>query len=306
MKTNAIATLITKPRILGPAVFIGVGLVKTVHDYRKEKPERKKRVLLKDGAILAGSVAGFALVSPLTRLLCRTKFAEMFLKNVKKFVSSSAEKSFQPHSKASLGLQKLLKNTEHVLKESIAGTINTFAGIVGAIYSNEFMHKYVLSKPKVTDQSTKQSEPAKHGKSIDVKSKGYFQESKVFNNFNYIDKSLAKDAANSMFSTLSDMPNMRVLEKPMIALAGFSVANTKGYHNKFKKTSYELLANTLIPTIFVSAMTLAVEKKEPMKKYPALFAALTLGALVGAKVANKYKEKINETIDGIDMKHIVV
>lgn len=304
MIKNTISNIITKPSVLGPAVFVGVGLARTVYDYRKEEHDRKTRVLLKDTAILAGSVAGFAIVSPLTRLLCKTKFADMFFKSINKLVSKSAQKRFLHHHKTALKTRILMKNTEHVVKESIAGTINTFAGIVGAIYSNELMHKYVFSKPPFFDEKAHQKELQKE--KLQPQTKGYFSDSRVFKNFDYVDPDMAKRTASRVFSTISDMPNMKLLEKPMIALTGFSVANTKGYHNKLKKTTYELLANTLIPTIFVSAMTLIVQHKKSWIKYPSLFAALSLGAGIGAKVANRYNEKINQTIDGIDMKYMVV
>ena len=86
----------------------------------------------------------------------------------------------------------------------------------------------------------------------------------------------------------------------MIALTGFSVADTKGYHNKLKKTTYELLANVLIPTIFVSATGLFVHDKKSLVKYPALFLALVGGSYAGEFVASSFKDKIYKTIDGMN------
>lgn len=301
MKTNLIRNtfqnIITKPRFLGPAVFLGVGGVKTCCDYHKAPHERKTRVLLKDTAILAGSAAAFAVVSPLTRAFCNTRFVDLSLKAANKLISKF-RKPLTSSNRTTLGqTEKFMQNTEHVLKEAVAGTINTFAGILGAVYSNEFMHKYVFSKPPFYVEPKQETLTSQNIK---------IPSSNVFKSFNYVNNEFTKATANKMFSTLSDLPEMKLLEKPMIALTGFSVANTKGYHNKLKKTTYELLANTLIPTIFVSAMSLAVQNKKPMIKYPALFTALTIGAVTGTVAADKMKERINNTIDSIDMKYIVV
>lgn len=308
MKTDFVRThignVISKPRVLGPAVFLAVGAAKTYQDYHTASPDKKSKILLKDSAILLGSLAAFTLVSPATRLFCNTKFVELFLKGANKLVSKF-RKPINPTDNAALKkAQRFAENTEHVLKEAIAGTINTFAGVLGAVYSNEFMHKYVFSKPPFLIEES--AETSNADKSKNDSRSGFFQNSKVFNNFNYVNNDFAKTTANRMFSTLSDLPDMKLLEKPMIALTGFSVANTKGYHNKLKKTTYELLANTLIPTIFVSAMSLIVQNKKSVIKYPALFAALTTGAMVGTVVADKNKTRIYDTIDNIDMKYIVV
>lgn len=301
MNTKPITDFITKPRLLGPAVFIAMGVYKTGKDYKKAKPERKNRTLAKDVAILAGSAAAFAVAAPLTKRFCHTQFVETCAKGLEKVKQSLRKKPFfqKPFfhriAKISASLrqtQKItyesFKKTEHVLKESIAGTVNTFAGIVGAIYTNEVMHKYVLNKPPFTDGtqvSGGNGDPVKKHK-------------EPHNHAQY--------TANRIFDTIVDLPAMRAFERSTAALAGFDVANTKGYHNKFKAAAYELLANTLIPTIFVSITSLGVSKTKWFVKYPALLAALSVGAIAGAKVADKYKDAIDEKIDGIDFKNIVV
>lgn len=327
MNIKPITNILSSPRLVGPAVFVGVGLGKSALDYNRAKPEKKKKVFAKDAAILAGSVVAFTAVSPLTKKFCRTEFikaaVEMSQKGFKKIKTSELfAKLFPKKAKAftesvksdSKGakefMEKQFNNVEYVLKQSIAGTINTFAGILGAIYANEFMHKYVLNKPYFENKNTLVEHTPAEKEAIE-KSNINFQKkmmsnNKVFKNFDYINKDTATQTANRVFATISDLPSMKVLEKPMIALTGFSVANTKGYHNKFKKTSYELLANTMIPTLFVSVMSLIVGKRANIIKYPALVLSLVAGTSVGSVVANHYKTQINEAIDGIDMKYIVV
>lgn len=308
MKTNPVLTILSKPRVMGPAVFVAVGVAKACQDYKKEKPETKTKILLKDSAILTGSILGFALVNPMTRAFCGTKFVELFVNSSKNLVSRFYKLPDKGSIKAIEKTEKVMKNVEHVIKESAAGTINTFAGIVGAIYANELMHKYVFSNPRFLEKFA--SKPANiessANQAANIERNLFFKNSSAFSSFNYVNMEFAKNTASRVFSTISDVPGMRLLEKPMIALTGFSVANTKGYHNKLKKTTYELLANTLIPTIFVTAMSLAVENKRPLIKYPALFFALTLGAAVGTKVADVYKNKINETIDSMNIDYIKV
>lgn len=319
MNLKSVTNIITKPRYLGPAVFIGMGAYKTCSDYKKAKPERKKRVLAKDISIILGSAVAFGAVSPLTKRFCHLQFMELTAKGIEKMRKRLNSKPFfQKSFFKKLGnirnsfkqTQKItyesLKNTEHVLKETIAGTINTFAGILGAVYTNEVMQKYVLNKPPfaVSPSTTSTGEPQKaHVNKV----QSLMHHPMLMKHPTAAAATeTASVTASRIFETIADLPAMRAFEKPMVALTGFSVADTKGYHNKFKKASYELLANALIPTIFVSITSLLTAKTKWFVKYPAMVASLGVGATIGTKIADKYKDAIDERIDDIDMKHIVI
>jgi hypothetical protein len=273
-----ITNFISQPHKIGPVIFIATGIYKTCKDYKDAY--NKKAVLAKDAAILAGSAAAFAVIFPVTRRLCNAQFiesvAKLFKKNV---VKNPAVDS--------------LKKTEYVVKECVGGVLNTLAGVLGAIYSNALMQKYVLNKPFFVKEKPENPSPA-------------VPQSRVFQRFDYINKTPVGYTVNRMFTTMSDMPDLKLLEKPMIALTGFSVANTDGYHNKFKKTTHELLSNTLIPTFFVSVASLFTNNSKSYVKYPVLLASLLTGAVAGAKVSEKYKDKIDKKIDGMNMKYIAL
>lgn len=328
MNTRHITNILSNPRLLGPVVFLGVGVGKTYSDYNSEKPENKNRIIAKDSAILAGSALAFAMVNPFTKMFCNTQFiktsASLIQKGINKtktkkwFVSLFPKRAQKYKDVVSSKTQKVtdflsrqLQNIEEVVKQAVAGTINTFFGIIGAIYSNELMHKYVLNKPMFA--SKKNNIEKTKEKSIDDSNETFktkhFMNSKVFDKFDYINTKKTSQAVNRVFSNISDIsdiPALKVLNTPMIALTGFSVANTDGYHNKLKKTSYDLLANSLIPTLFVSVVSLFVNKKQNYIKYPALLAALTIGTTVGHSVAHRYKEKIDGTIDDMNLKYIAI
>jgi hypothetical protein len=223
----------------------------------------------------------------------------------------------------------MFQHIERVVKEAIAGTLNMFAGVVGAVYANEFMHKYILNKPPFTiekqeppeikerikkplsdelneKQESDGSLSKKTASSVDNYALLDKNKKNVFKNFRYDYSNVAKVTANRVFSTVSDLPDMKVLTKSSMALTGFSVANVEGYHNKLKKTTYELLANTFIPTLFVSIASIFVENKKSSIKLPILLSTIIAGIYTGSKVANKLKNTVNERIDKIDMKRIVV
>ena len=270
MNIKSITNTITKPNVLAPAAFLSIGTGKVYYDYKKEQPTSKKRVLIKDSAIIAGSILGFLLVNPLTKFICKNYTIQ----------------------------NKVMKASEYILAQAFAGTINTFAAIAGAIYSNELVHKYFLDNPKYPNLNTKNV-------SAD-KSAGIIQQSSVFKNFNYVNTQFASTTANAMLSTALYVPAMKVFNTPIMALSGFSVANTKGYHNKLKKTTYELLANTMIPSLIISGVSLFVDKKKPVVKYPALFASICAGSYAGVNVANQFKQQLDEKIDGLNLNYLKI
>lgn len=267
IKPNYIHKFITHPAVLAPTVYVGIGASKMFLDYQKAKPHEKKKTLARDAAILAGSVIGFALMNPLTSLF----------------------------SKKELFSNKIIKDTTYVIKQTLAATLNTFAGITGAVYANELMKKYILNKsyfcpPPVWNEDNIETQKAKS----------------IFKNFSTITQHSATQTANRVVTNLSDIPSMSVLSAPMIALTGFSVANTEGYHNKLKKTTKEILANTLIPTIFVSITSLFVGNKKNIIKIPSIITALILGSHVGMITAEKTQSAVGKKIDSMNLEYITL
>ncbi len=261
MNIKQVSKAITSPQVLAPTVFLAVSTGKTIHDYEKTKPSKKKSVLVKDSAMLTGSLLGFIATNPIAKALCNKNHFNKIV----------------------------LKQTEYIARQTAGALIVTFGGIMGAIWANSFAHKFILNRPYFNKE---QEQPAENSKLL--------FESNVFKNFNYVNNQFKQTA----FTVLA-LPNMSLLTAaPMLALTGMSVAKTEGYNNKIKRTAKELIANSLIPTIIISAASLPVENKKWYIKYPVLFGALTAGAYAGRKVSEKYHDKWDDAIDSIDFQHI--
>src|SRR5574344_2806219 len=134
------------------------------------------------------------------------------------------------------------------------------------------MHKYVLNKPDFIKKEDKNKQ-----KEVDREK----ELARIWKFLEINPKSKGYKTANSVFSNMSGIPSLSVFSSQTTALTGFSIANTKGYHNKLKKITFELLANTLILTIFISAVSLFVGKKSNKIKLPAFAGAVVAGTLTG-------------------------
>ena len=323
--TKPISNFLTKPKVLAPTVFLGIGAMKTILDYQKAPQEEKTQTLLKNTSILTGSALAFCVTNPIMKKFCNTSFFKLFSEGFKTAIQKITKKQLKTH-KVLQHTGNLLDKTEYVLKNTIAGTINTLAGILGAVFTDAFMEKFVFSKPPFTNPNKDNkeiiepqiTETDKHSDDLepeenpsnknnditpkkDLSQNGYFTNSQVFNRFNSENILVAKKTANIVISTVSDLPEMKLLSSPMIALTGYSIAKTEGYNNKAKKACYELLANTLIPTLFIATTSLFVENKKGKIKYPSLLLSLLCGAFTGKKLADKFQEKMDKQIDKINM-----
>ncbi len=263
MNIKQVSKAITSPRVLAPTVFLAVSTGKTLQDYEKAKPSKKKNVLVKDTAMLTGSLLGFIATNPIAKALCNKNHFNKIV----------------------------LKQTEYIARQSTGAVAVTFGGILGAVLANDFAHKFILNRPYFKKQTQQEQQTEKN--------KILF-ESNVFQNFNYVNKQFKQTA----FTVLS-LPNMSLLTAaPILALTGLSVAQTEGYNNKIKKTAKELIANSLVPTVLISATSLAVENKKWYIKYPALFGGLTVGSYAGKKFSEKYHDKWDDAIDSINFENI--
>lgn len=263
MNIKQVSKAITSPRVLAPTVFLAVSTGKTLQDYEKAKPSKKKNVLVKDTAMLTGSLLGFIATNPIAKALCNKNHFNKIV----------------------------LKQTEYIARQSTGAVAVTFGGILGAVLANDFAHKFILNRPYFKKQTQQEQQTEKN--------KILF-ESNVFQNFNYVNKQFKQTA----FTVLS-LPNMSLLTAaPILALTGLSVAQTEGYNNKIKRTAKELIANSLVPTVLISATSLAVENKKWYIKYPALFGGLTVGSYAGKKFSEKYHDKWDDAIDSINFENI--
>ena len=320
-----IANIVTHPRVLGPAVFLGIGTIKTIKDYHEAPTNERTKTLLKDLSILSGSVVAFSIANPISKIFCNTQF----FKTLTKYFQNAFEKINKKQLTTNNAIKKtgeIIDKTEQVIKNAIAGTFNTLFGVIGAVLADTFMEKQVFSKPPFakedstenTDKNTQekiQNNPApimeeNTPSQIPSQSKelvqNYIKASNIFNKFLTPNATIAKQTANRVFSTVSDVPGLKLLSSPMMALTSFSVVNTEGYNNKIKKTCYERLANTMIPTIFATTASMLVENKKAIIKYPTILAFLLIGAQIGEKTANRLQEKMNAKIDKITSKsHLV-
>ena len=269
MNVRKVTNFLSKPSILAPTVFLAVGTGKTFLDYEKAKPEKKRRTLIKDAAILSGAAAGFMLLNPLSRKICKNNPIN----------------------------NSLIKNTKYILSQSCAAVINTLAGILGAVFANKLVYKFVLNKPYFNTPTEKDT--IKPNNVNDIFYNLFFTESGVFNKFNYINKP-AKQTAGAILS----LPNMSYFSAPLVALTGMSIAKEEGYNKQMKLTAKELIANCLVPTFLVSTISILVFNKKNYIKYPALLAGLIAGSYAGNKLAEKYQDKLYETIDSVHFKSI--
>lgn len=296
---------ITQPKIAGPAVFLGIGINKTYKDYKKAPDHQKRKTIGKDTAVLLGTTAGYMLATALSKRISKTELIrdlsfyfekKGFLKSFKNNIKNETIKKAM-HKTEQITFSSLEK-TEYIVKECIGGVLSALGATIGAVYTNALANKYLLNKAFFNPPAKQDNNPQP------IKQASLTNNNPIFQKFDYINPKMATQAAYAVVGSLGDLTPFKLLEKPLVALGGFSIANVDGYDNKLKKTSHDLLANALVPTFFVSIVSLFVKNKHPLIKYPVISTALFTGVCAGKKIADRYQKKIDEQIDKMDMKYI--
>ena len=113
----------------------------------------------------------------------------------------------------------------------------------------------------------------------------------------FIDCDFAVGSANNAFSAIiRDIPALKLLDRPLVAMAGFDIIDAKTFEEKFKRTTQELLANTLIPTFCLSFASSLTKSLKNTVKIPIMLGSAVFGAWVGGHYGKKLQKKLDENI----------
>lgn len=322
--TNKISSIL-KPKILAPALFAGLGGYKTYKDYKKAKPENKYYTFVKDAMVLTTSAAGYLAATTLIKhtpnlpIVDKTvhflgkglkKIAD--IKFVKEKITPHFKKHLKPLEQTPKFMHKSLNHIEQAIKDCIAATVITLGSIISALGGNVLVSKYIFkkhteekhnksvkdNKDKVTSKIPQNIEGKKNNNEP-VNTIVKTDQSKSLNYLQFVNQEFAKDPANKVFASVSFLPVLRALEFPMTAVQGFDISHEKNMTDKIKKTSYSLIANTFVPTFFISIATAITRGMKNVVRFPVICVTTLLGIAAGA-AAGKYTE--NKVLEDLHLR----
>jgi len=310
----------------GIFLFGFTGAYKALTDYQRAPKEEKKKVLLRDSAILAGSAAGLAVYGS-----ARNNFVNSaFKKSASKFIDNSFDNFKQTkmgkNLSKSLGkyfkkpLEIVAQNSYNIAKDCIDNVLMVASGILGAVSADYLIqighsHKKMVDKtiekhlgikpnkkenvkakkpveqPK-TPKQTKIDISKKHIDSMD-KFKEKFKEKITINELKQFDKIVDEETQKNILSNITNMPEMRIFNTTMIGLQSFEVAEEKTFRDKLKHTTKSLVTNTLVPMFFLSLASNITKGMKSVYRIPLVFTTMVAGTmLANKKLGNKFDGKL--------------
>ena len=259
MKSPVLINKILDSSTLSAGIFIASGCYRTYKDYKTANSNYKDRFLVKDCVVLSGAALGMFLNQAASNKITNSKFYNSAIKNISQKVNSSTIKN---------GIKTSLQHTTEIVKDLSSGMLSTASGIAGALCADYFLSKTSFKQPKYVP-----SEPEK------TKLHLYIE--------NNLDKIADEKTKNALYTSISDLPKIKVLSSGMIGADAIEIAQNKELDKKLKYTTEYLVNDTLLPLIFLTTSTSLTKTMKPFKRISIIFLSLFLGTLLMQKLLDK-------------------
>jgi hypothetical protein len=255
-------------KFISPALTLGLGGYQTYQNYTAAPPKDKKNILIRDIIVLSGCISGIGAAEALRAKVIKPQIIAKTLNSTTK--SNNFINCIKNSAKA----------TTAVLKECLSEAIITTGGICGGL-------SFSLLAEKLFPLNNKK----KSSKEENTQSPNYNLLKNPDNGVEGIAKAYAGAGINIASS----------VDAPLAAMSAYSVTQEKGLENKLKRISYELIANTIIPTFTITTTAKAVQKINNWWIKSAAYGAATLtGLFIGHHAGTYFNEEVTEEVaDGI-------
>ena len=291
-------------KYLTPAVFAGVCSYETYNDYKIAPKKEKKKVLVRNLTVLtsslAGILAGRKILTSLMKHHGETYTAKVIGK-ASETVGRYTEKIKLPETPVVKHLQKGAEKTTEVVKtglisfeeaarETAEEFLITLGGIATALSSNYLIEKTNLS-PDLPESSHHTAE-----QKIAIKDRRINNYLSLVTDYDYRHNAdSSAEVASKVFNAMG-VPGVSSVDGPIGAIAGLAVSRQKTTENKFKLTSYELIAKAVIPTFIFAATARALHKAPTAVKVISYPVAGFVGLIAGHHAGKWFEGNVSQKV----------
>ncbi|MDD3593731.1 MAG: hypothetical protein PHX18_03785 [Candidatus Gastranaerophilales bacterium] len=279
-------------------ILASVGGYKIYSDYKESSPENKKKTLIKNVSVIGACALGvFGMDKFVSRNLNNKQIQSCFefiLKPLEKtgFIKNFIGKFTKKKPTDILKIPAVSEITADCTKNLILTLTGLISGLGGGLLVDKFINKekspYLKHPPQKPSIETE--EPFVVIEDLTPASRNKKIQQIIFN-----DKSRNLISNTSkVFGTAGFFINP--LDKPFIVLDGLSVANEKSVDKIIEQTTQGIIAETLVPTLFMSLTNSVLKSKQWFIRLPAIGGALVLGSFTGNKAGALFNKKITEEI----------
>ena len=197
-----------------------------------------------------------------------------------------------------------LNYIEQAAKDCTSGCFIMAVTVLSSVAGNQLLSKYLFKK---REEEIKQAleahkeQVAAAKKTIEQpeeKAEKAFKDFKSANYYlHYVNTEFSKDPANKIFASFSFLPIMRVLDLPLTAAAGFDISKEKDTKKQISRTSTSMIANTVVPTFFVSIVSSLTKNLKTCIRIPVLAVTTLAGIACGMAIGKASEKKIEKNLN---------
>lgn len=265
------------------SVFFALGAGTTAYNCWKAKPEDRKDVMVRSSAIVASSIIGVVAAQRYSDKIIKQKPIEKAINTVAKWFLNVPKPKFMQHFFESL----LDANKNHkfdigeesqcneIIQNCLKDCFMLISAIGAGVLGGEILNLTYFKdkKPPLIETNLDKEKP------------------------NYNLKANPDEGIDKLSKVLEgDFKIWKAFDKPMAVFDALQITKEKSALTKIKMTAYEIIANALLPTFFISLSMSLTKNLKLSKRIPAVTASGILGLLLGHRMAVQFNRSVTPEI----------
>lgn len=266
------------------SVLFALGAAKTGYDYYKAEKKEKKDILIRNSVIVGSSIAGIAVAQKYSNRLIQKEPVDKAINSFSNWILKLPKPRFAKHffeslldanknHKIDVGEDKTqcLEIMQNCFKDCFLVLSAIGAGVIGGELLN--MTYFKNRKPPLEHTDLNTLKP------------------------NYNLKANPDDGLEQISRILEgDFKALKSLDQPMAVFDALKITEEKDTTTKIKMTAYELIANALLPTFFISLAMSLTKNLSMLKRIGIVGASGALGLLLGHRCAVQFNRTVTPEI----------
>lgn len=266
------------------SVLFTLGAAKTAYDYYKADDKEKNDVFIRNSVIVGSSITGVATAQKYANKIISQQPIGKVAKSLSKWVLDIPKPKFLKHffdalfdenhnNKIDPG-EDITQCTE-IIQNCFKDCFMVLSAILAGLAGGEILNLtyYKNKKPTLSHTDINALEP------------------------NYNIKANPDDGLEQVSKILEgDFKVLKAIDQPMAMFDALKITEEKDPSTKMKMTAYELIANALLPTFFISLAMSFTKNLSLLKRICIVSASGGLGLLVGHRCAVQFNRSVTPEI----------
>lgn len=274
---------LTSARNLPISVFFALGIGTTGYNCWKAKPEDKKDIFVRNIGIISSSIVGVVAAQKYSDKIIKQKPIEKVINSFAQGVLHMPKPKFLKHFFESL----LDANKNHkfdieeqsqckeIIQNCLKDCFMLISAIGAGVIGGEFLNLtyFKNKKPPLTETNLAKEKP------------------------NYNIKANPDEGIDKISKILEgDFRIWKAFDKPMAVFDALQITKEKNSLTKIKMTAYEIIANALLPTFFISLSMSLTKNLSLSKRILSICASGILGLMLGHRMAVQFNRSVTPEI----------